>query len=50
LDDGIKEIIDVFSDGKINDFKDKKYSNYEILVGKHEVEGRKFDLKKRLLS
>ena len=47
LDDGIKEIIDVFSDGKINDFKDKKYSNYEILFGKHEMDEI---IRKRLLS
>jgi len=47
LDDGIKEIIDVFSDGKINNFKDKKYSNYEILFSKHEADEI---IRKRLLQ
>ena len=47
LDDGIKEIIDALSDGKINDFKDKKYSNYEILLSKHETDEI---IRKRLLS
>ena len=47
LKDGIKEIIDVFSDGKIKDFNDKKYSNYEILLDKHETDEL---LKKRLFS
>jgi nucleoside-diphosphate-sugar epimerase len=47
LDDGIKEIIDALSDGKINDFKDKKYSNYEVLLSKHETDEI---IRKRLLS
>jgi hypothetical protein len=47
LDDGIKEIIDKLSDGKINDFKDKKYSNYEILFSKHETDKI---IRKKLLS
>ena len=47
LEDGIKEIIDALSDGKINDFKDKKYSNYEIIFTKHETEEI---IKKRLFS
>ena len=47
LDDGVKEIIDELSDGKINDFKDKKYSNYEILFSKHETDEI---IRKRLLS
>ena len=47
LKDGIKEIIDVFSDGKIKDFNDKKYSNYEILLDKRETDEL---VKKRLFS
>ena len=42
-----KEIIDALSDGKINDFKDKKYSNYEVLLSKHETDEI---IRKRLLS
>ncbi len=47
LKDGIKEIIDIFSDGKIKDFNDKKYSNYEILLDKRETDEL---VKKRLFS
>ena len=38
IEDGIKEISEVLKSGRIKDYKDKKYSNYEILLSKKETE------------
>ena len=38
IEDGIKEISEVLKSGRIKDYKDKKYSNYEILLNKKETE------------
>lgn len=44
IEDGVKEISEVLKSGKIKDYKNKRYSNYEILLSKKETE----ELLKRL--